>query len=175
MTRTLVPPGGIPVNGGYGEDMGWIRAAVGARQRLWLLLGVVAVALSLLTMHQLSSNHTVADAAAPADGTMHLSVEMAHVDSHEIDSGGSDHAHLTAAAGDGHPSSEAGGCPGCADPSAMAPTCLALVLLVAGWILTRPLVGRGLRLRRLLPLVPAERRSLLPRPRSLAELSVSRT
>ena len=67
--------------------MGWIRAAVGARQRLWLLLGVVAVALSLLTMHQLSSNHTVADAAAPADGTMHLSVAMAHVDSHEIDSG----------------------------------------------------------------------------------------
>lgn len=153
------------------------RVAVGARQRLWLLLGVVAVALSLLAMHQLSSNHTAADPAATVDATTaHLSSAFFHVDGHQPGTGGSDHAHLTASTGDVHPASEAGGCPGCADHSAMALTCLAaLVLLVAGWVLTCPVAWRGLRLRRLLPLVLTERRSWLPWPRSLAELSVSRT
>ena len=157
-----------------------IRAADGARQRLWLLLGVVAVALSLLAMHQLSSNHTAAGPAAPGspaaatDAAHEMSV--GHADSHEADIGGADHTHLTASAGDGHPASEDGGCPGCADHSAMALTCLAaLVLLMGGWMLTRPLAGRGLWLRRLVPLLVVERRSWRPRPRSLAELSVSRT
>ena len=161
--------------------MEWIRAAAGARQRLWLLLGVLAIALSLLAMHQLSSNHTAAGPPAAqesvATGDAHLTLNpVMHVDTHAAGTGGTDHAHLSVASGDGHPASEDGGCPGCADHSAMALTCLAaLVLLLGGWLLTRPRLGRGLWLRRVVPLLMVDSRSWAPRPRSLAELAVSRT
>ncbi|MDN5762379.1 MAG: hypothetical protein L0H41_08700 [Microlunatus sp.] len=161
--------------------MEWIRAAFGARQRLWLLLGVLAVALSLLAMHQLSSNHTAAGppaaAVSVATDAAHLTLSSgAHADTPAADAGGTDHAHLTVASGDGHPASEDGGCPGCADHSAMALTCLAaLVLLIGGWMLSRPRLGRGLWFRRAVPLLMVDRRSWVPRPRSLAELAISRT
>lgn len=161
--------------------MEWIRAAAGARQRLWLLLGVLAVALSLLAMHQLSSNHTAADPPAAqvsvATDAAHLTLNpRVHADTHAAGNGGTDHPHLTVTSGDEHPASEGGGCPGCADHSAMALTCLAaLVLLLAGWLLTRPRPGRGLWLRRQVPLLTVDRRSWVLRPRSLAELAVSRT
>ncbi|HEY5787460.1 MAG TPA: hypothetical protein VIU11_03315 [Nakamurella sp.] len=78
--------------------MEWIRAAAGARQRLWLLLGVLAVALSLLAMHQLSSNHT---AAGPPAGQVSVGIDAAHLtlnpvvhaDTHAVGTGGTDHAH----------------------------------------------------------------------------------
>ncbi len=170
--------------------MEWIRAAFGARQRLWLLLGVLAVALSVLAMHQLSSNHTAAGPPAAqvpgATDSAHLTpTSGAHADPHAPDAGGpapahltgaSDHAPLPVASGDGHPASEDGGCPGCADHSAMTLTCLAaLVLLLGGWMLTRPRLWRGLWLRRVVPLLMVDRRSWAPRPRSLVELAVSRT
>lgn len=155
--------------------MEWIRAAAGARQRLWLLLGVLAVALSLLAMHQLSSNHTAAgpsETHSPvATDTMHLTeVSSSHGSTHAADT----HPHLSVAPGD---SQSAPGCPGCADHSAMAMTCLAaLVLLIGGFMLTRPRLGRGLWLRPVLTLlVMVDRRPWAPRPRSLAELAVSRT
>lgn len=56
-------------------------------------------------------------------------------------------------------------------------TCLAaLVLLIGGVVLTRPRLGRGLWLRSAVRLlVTVDRRPWVPRPRSLAELAVSRT
>lgn len=161
--------------------MEWIRAAAGARQRLWLLLGVLGVALSLLAMHQLSSNHTAAGPPAAqvsvATDAAHLTLNpVAHADTHAAGAGGTEHAHLSVSSVDEHPASEDGGCPGCADHSAMALTCLAaLVLLIGGWMLTRPRIGRGLWIRRVVPLLIVDRRSWAPRPRSLAELAVSRT
>lgn len=158
--------------------MEWVRAAAGARHRLWLLLGVLAVALSLLAMHQLSSNHTAAgpsETHSPvATDTMHLTeVSSAHGSTHAAD----DHPRLSVAPGGSQPASGDRGCPGCADHSAMAMTCLAaLVLLIGGFMLTRPRLGRGLWLRPVLTLlVTVDRRPWAPRPRSLAELAVSRT
>lgn len=168
--------GDIPVNAGYGLDMVRIGVAVGARQRLWLLLGVVAMALSLLAMHQLSSNHTAAGhPASPSSTDATLLMSAVHAESHE-DAVGGDHAHLTPSTGVGHPVSEVGGCLGCADHSEMGLTCLAaLILLMSGWVLTRPGAGPGVWVRRLLHLRLAQRNSWLPQPRSLAQLSVSRT
>ena len=154
-----------------------IRVAVAARQRLWLLLGVVAMALSLLAMHHLSSNHTAAGPpAGPSPAASAHQMFAGDVDPHELDTVVSDHTHLTAATGEGHPLSEIGGCSGCADHSALGLTCLAaLVLLMSGFMLIRPPAGRGLWLRPLPPLMFVESRSWLPRPRTLAELAISRT
>lgn len=159
--------------------MEWIRASGGARQRLWLLLGVVAVALSLLALHQLSSNHT---AAGPARDSVPATTESAHLtlgtraDPHAAEIGGSGHVQLSAPSGTGHPAADGDGCPGCTDHSAMALTCLAaLVLMVVGWKLLPPRPGRVRRERhqqrsRWSP----DLRSWVRRPRSLAELAVSR-
>ena len=154
-----------------------IRAAVGARQRLWLLLGVVAMALSVLAMHQLSSNHTAAGHLArpsPTDATRLMSA--VHAKSHELEAVGGDHAQLTPSDRVGHPVSEVGGCHCCAGHSVMGLTCLAgLILLMSGWMLTPPGAGPGLWVRRLLRVTLVKRRSWLPGPRSLALLSVCRT
>jgi hypothetical protein len=57
----------------------------------------------------------------------------------------------------------------------MALTCLAaLILLVVGWVLSRPAAWRGVRLRRL-TLPPPAALSWTPGSLSLVELSVSRT
>ncbi|HEY5877914.1 MAG TPA: hypothetical protein VIU11_03320 [Nakamurella sp.] len=50
-----------------------------------------------------------------------------------------------------------------------------MVLLLGGWMLTRPRLGRGLWLWRVVPLLMVDRRSRAPRPLSLAELAISRT
>jgi len=153
-----------------------IRVAVAARQRLWLLLGVVSMALSLLVMHHLSSDHTAAGSpAGPSPAASAHLTSASHIDLHD-DTVGADHAHLTASTGEGHPLSEIGGCSGCADHSALGLTCLAaLLLLMSGFKLIRPAAGRGLWLRVPLPLTFVQSRAWLLRPRTLVELAVSRT
>lgn len=148
------------------------RFAAGVRARLGLLLGVVAVALSLLAMHQLSSNHTAAGPTADAV----LSLPVSHHAGHQVDAAGTHHAHLAAASADAHPASGDDVCPSCAEPSVMALTCLAaLILLAVGWVLNRPAAWRGVRLPRLLLRAVAPPETWLPWPRSLTELSISRT
>lgn len=152
--------------------MGRFRPSVAVRQQLLLWAGIVVVALSLLALHQLSLNHTVADPRAS-----HTSVAAAsHLDHHEL--GGSevgDHAHLVATV-DQHPSSTDEGCPGCAGHHVMALTCLAALILVAvGWALSGPIEWRGLRLRPLLQWQVSGPPPWRPPMVSLVELSISRT
>lgn len=149
-----------------------VRFADGVRARLGLLLGVVAVALSLLAMHQLSSNHTAAD---PTASTMVvMSPTVSHHAGHQVGAGG--HAHLPAASADAHPASGDDVCPSCAEHSVMALTCLAaLILLAVGWVLNRPAAWRGVRLPRLQLRAATPPSTWLPWPRSLTELSISRT
>jgi hypothetical protein len=149
-----------------------------ARSRLILWLAVLAVGLSLVAMHQLSSNHTAAGpgsshqyATVPEDGSHH------HAAGHPGDAG-IDHAHLVPILSGADPASgQHDGCPGCAGHSAMALTCLAaLILLTAGLLLPRPRTGRGIlqpRLRQ--PAVLSHRDWFRPPPLSPVELSVSRT
>lgn len=151
-----------------------VRFADGVRARLELLLGVVAVALSLLAMHQLSSNHTAADPTAGA--TVVLSPPVSHHGGHEVGAGGAGHAHLAAASADAHPASGDDACPSCAEHGVMALTCLAaLILLAVGSVLNRPAAWRGVRLPRPLLRAVTLPETWLPWPRSLTELSISRT
>lgn len=189
--RTTVPPVGIPVNAGYGENMHRSRPATAplrgaARSRLILWLAVLVVGLSLLAMHQLSSNHTGANPASSDTATLTVAGSSNHAADHPSETEhrdgrqgllGADHAHLLPMAGEEHPGSEQGGCPGCAGHSAMALTCLAaLILLAAGLLLPRPTGGRGILLPRPKPLpVLNLRNRCKPPPLSLVELSVSRT
>jgi hypothetical protein len=156
--------------------------AEGLRRHLWLLLAVVAIALSLLAMHQLSSNHTVAGTNAATDHAAAESVADAGSGAHHL-AAGHPHTHQL----DGHTHGQQlgvaaadqrmhdGDCPGCAGHQAMALTCLAaLILLVVGWVLSRPAAWRGVRLRRL-TLPPPAALSWTPGSLSLVELSVSRT
>jgi hypothetical protein len=154
----MVPRVGISVNGGYRKHKGRTTAAGGLRQRLQLLLGILAVALSLRAMHQLSADGTVSQLRHDQMGTA-----------------SSDHAHLVTSSWAGHPS-QATDCPGCPDHRAMALTCLAaLVMMALSWVLAQPSERRVARLRRSLlqPRLPAVRWH--PLPLSLVELSVSRT
>lgn len=141
----------------------------------------MAVAFSLLAMHQLSSNHTAAgSSAAPgvvggAPVAMSAVAPHLHGQDHSVDAGSADRTHVERM-GTGQPTSEDGGCPGCAGHHVMALTCVAaLILLAVGWVLAGPLAWRGVRLRRLLLLVVRPTSTRLPVPRSLTELSVSRT
>ena len=110
------------------------------QRQLLLWAGVLAVALSLLAMHQMSWNHTAADPMPPAG--VHLDADTGpaggHVDT--VQSGTADHAHLQIAGSTDHHSAPAGdACPGCAAHQAMALTCLvALTLLAVGWLLRGP-------------------------------------
>ena len=169
---------GIPVNAGYREDMHRSRPAAtpyagAVRSRPILWLAVLVVGLSLLAMHQLSSNHT---AASHESATVTTAGSGHHAAGHPSETG-ADHAHLLPTTGEEHPASEQGGCPGCAGHSAMALTCLAaLILLAAGLLLPRPSAGRGILQPRQTPLtVPKLRHHFKPPPLSLVELSVSRT
>ena len=166
----MVPPGGIPVDGDYPENMD--RVGVALQRQLLLWAGVVVVALSLLAMHQLSINHT---AAAPAAGSSVVTRE--HIDQGKHHAAVTDdHAHLATPALDHQPAPAHGGCPGCAEHQAMALTCLAaLVLLAIDWALRTPIPWRGLRLPLLRPrtLPPSPR--WRPPPFTLVELSISRT
>ena len=150
------------------------RFAASFRARLGLLLGILAVALSLLAMHQLSSNHTAANPTASASVVMDPPVS--HHGSHEVGAGGAGHAHLAAASADAHPASGDNVCPSCAEHSVMALTCLAaLMLLTVGWVLIRPAAWRGLRVPQLLLWAVTPPATWLPWPRSPMELSISRT
>ena len=146
-------------------------SAAGLRRQVGLLLAVVAIALSLLAMHQLSSNHTVAGTGAPWDAAGGVeSVAVTGVESHHLADG-----HWHPAATEGR-SSAGSDCPGCADHRAMVLTCLAaLILLVVGWVLVQPFAWRGVRLRRLMRPPTTTPRTWTPPTLSLAELSVSRT
>jgi hypothetical protein len=142
------------------------------RPRLLLWLSAVLVALSVVAMHQLSSNHT---AAQPTAAVVVASVNESV--GHLGDAVAADHAHWLLAEITGHPSTEEGACPNCGAHSAMALTCLAaLILLAAGWLLRGPVEWRRLRLPRIaLPPSHLYCRSWRPPPLTLAELSVSRT
>ena len=151
--------------------MGWGRRALGAH-RLLLLAGVVAVVLSLLTMHQLSLNHHAADPTAT--GTHVATTSSRHLDHHDPAAIDDDHTHLPFAV-DGHPSYDNGACPACSG-HAMALTCLAaLILLAVGWVLRRPTEWRGVRLPHVVQLLLRPSRGWMRPPLTLVELSVSRT
>jgi hypothetical protein len=144
--------------------------------RLRLLLGVAAVALSVLILHQFSLNHT---AAHPTAANKHLSATSARqLDGHDAAAIDDDHTHLVPLVVDRHqPALDNGACPGCSGHHAMALTCLAaLMLLALGWVLRRPAEWRGVRLPRTVP----DRSRHLSRNRrrpafTLVDLSVSRT
>jgi hypothetical protein len=153
--------------------MGRSRPSVVVRQQLLLWTGIVVVALSLLILHQLSLNHTVADPSATSGSAV---AAVAHVEHHEAGGGAvGDHAHLVAAV-DQHPWSADGGCPGCAGHHVMALTCLAVLIFVAiGWALSGPIEWLGVRLRPLLPRGLPEPPGWRPTSLTLVELSISRT
>ena len=172
---------GIPIEAGYGvtrRGVGAGAAAAAARSRLILWLAMLALGLSLLAMHQLSSNHTAADpASGDRVGTVTADDWSQHAAGHTGDAG-PDRAHtLPALGGTDLVSGEHDGCPGCAGHTTMALTCLAaLVLLTAGLLLPRPRTGRGiLRPRPNQPAVPRPRERFRPRPLSPVEMSISRT
>lgn len=146
-------------------------------QRRDLLLAVIVIALSMLAMHQLSINHTAAQPAATSGTLAGHRTPSTQIDSPHYPLGhGADLGHAQLVGSDiGQPGSQDSSCPGCGDHHLMALTCLAaLILLAIGWVGTAPTTGRGVRLRRhrpRAPLLPL----WLPRPRSLHELSISRT
>lgn len=73
--------------------MGRIRRSAVVRQQLLPWVGIVVVALSLLALHQLSLNHTVAD---PSPGELSVGVAT-HLDHHPVaGSEVGDHARLAA-------------------------------------------------------------------------------
>lgn len=147
-------------------------------QRLLLLwTGVVATALSLLAMHQMSVNHTAADPTSVA-------VSSATADRHAADPTHSHGQSTTAAhtpAGTSH--SAAGltapedACPDCAEHHAMALTCLiALTMLSVTWLLRGPVRWPGLLARRpTRALLQVWRLRWKPPPLNLVGLSISRT
>lgn len=159
--------------------------AVGLRRHVWLLLAVVAIALSLLAMHQLSSNHTVAGTSATTEHAAAETGAVAGSDAHHLADGhqldghthqldGHTHGQQLSVAADDQRTHD-GDCPGCAGHQ-MALTCLAAwILLVVGWVVSRPAAWRGVRLRRLMLPPPARAFSWIPGSMSLVELSVSRT
>lgn len=140
---------------------------VALRRRLLLWCSVLAVVMGLLTMHQLSVNHTAAQAINRAHGT---SAETAH-----------EHAGMSQAAIVEKSASANidGACADCGDQHhSMALTCLMILSLVAISLLAR-FVRTHVTIRvsraqtyRSLPLRSTQYR---PRARSLIELSVSRT
>lgn len=160
------------------------------RQSRWLLLAVLVTALSLLAMHQLSSEHTAvgspgtrpaSDAAGTAQaGTgLHVTVGVPYAVAGAPPL--SEHApaaprhHQTGAGVPDH-HSDAGDCPGCAHHQMMALTCLAaLVLLAVGWVLTRPAAWRGVRVRHVVAAPAAGGPQRQRRALSLSELAISRT
>lgn len=156
--------------------MGRSGPSVIARQQLVLWTGIVAVALSLLALHQLSLNHTVADPSASPVSVNAAVNRHADVDPDGLGAGmAADPTHRGAVV-DQTPGSGPDGCPGCVDHHTAALTCLAVLIVVAiGWALAGPVEWRGLRLRVLLPRLLPEPPQRRPLPLSLVELSIRRT
>ena len=148
----------------------------GLRQQVWLLLAVVAIALSLLAMHQLSSNHTVVSIPSSTEDIAQSAAVAGPDAHHRADAATAGHGQQISGTGHDDPSN-GGDCPGCVGHEAMALTCLAiLILVIAGWVLSRPAAWRGVRLRRRQLSPPAVAPPFwIPRSLSLLELSVSRT
>lgn len=146
---------------------------------LLLWTGVVAVALSLLAMHQMSVNHTAA-------GPQPFAVSSISADRHAV---GPAHNHSESATINHTPAGTVrvaavdrsltaldDACPGCAE-HAMALTCLvALTLLAVSWLLRGPVQWPGLLARRpRRALLQAWRWRWRPPSLNLVELSISRT
>ena len=152
------------------------RAGTASRaNRLLLLFGIVAVALSVPMLHLLSFNRT---AAHPTAAGKHLSVTSAgHLDGHDATAIDDDHTPLVPIIVDHHPALNDGTCPGCNGHHVMALTCLAaLILLALGWVLRRPAEWRGVQLPRSVPRFLRRLSGNRRRPAvALVELSVSRT
>ena len=135
---------------------------------LWA--GAVAVALSLLAMHQMSVNHT----AAASSNTVLAAVTGGHTDdvgaAHHI----GDLAPVSATTG---VDPAVDGCPGCTEHHVMALTCLvALALLAVTWLLRGPAPWTGWQPRRWAAAAqPVAHVRWRPPPLSLVELSISRT
>jgi hypothetical protein len=145
------------------------------RQKLLLWVGVVAVTLSLLAMHQLSLNHTAASPRSVLESsgstTGSIAGDHAHDGQHLLP--GADHPAELAVAG----TTSEDACRGCAQHHMMVLTCLAaLILLVTGWLLRRPPAAHRIRVTPLVrcPLATAVLQ-WKPPPLSWIELSVSRT
>jgi hypothetical protein len=143
---------------------------------LWA--SVLAVALSLLAMHQMSGNHIAADPMPPTG--VHLHADSGPAAGHVDPAGRSrtaDHTHLQIAGSVHDPAPADDDCPGCGEHQAMVLTCLvALILLAVGWLLRRPGRWPGLLARHLVRTVLTDRINRWSRPPiTLMELSVSRT
>jgi hypothetical protein len=174
-----------------------VSVIAGLRRQVWLLLAVVVIALSMLAMHQLSSNHAVAgtdaassglvSAALAGPGSHHLidgqaprsSRLVGHTHSRAVDAHGLDghpHGQQVSVAVPDHPVDDRD-CPDCGHHQAMALTCLAaLIVIMVGWVVARPAAWRGVRLPRLtVTAALAQAPPVRLRALSLEELSVSRT
>ena len=148
------------------------------QRQLLLWAGVLAVALSLLAMHQMSGTHIAADPKPPTGVHLdaHSGPAVGHVHT-AARSGAADHTHLQIAGSVHDPAPADDGCPGCGEHQAMAMTCLvALILLAVGWLLRGPVRWPGLLARQLTRTVLTDRSTRWSRPpMTLMELSVSRT
>lgn len=156
------------------------------RLQVLLWVGVVAVSLSLLAMHQLSLNHT---AASPLPAVESVGVvegsgsSRSIVDDRHGHAGQHGHVGQHLLSGADHPAEAAGvgtgshdACPGCAQHHVMVLTCLvALVLLATGWLLRGPPVGRTIGVAQLLHRLHVAVPRWRPPPLTWIELSVSRT
>lgn len=137
-------------------------------RRLLLITGLFAIALGIVAMHQLSSQHlpAVPDRSAPA---MHA---IQPPTGHSIDH------DMTVLVDDGDVTDLMGACAtdGCGQHAMMMDCLLALTLIVLGWCLRLPRTRPGPptnQQRRLRPAVPMP--PILSRCPSLVELSISRT
>lgn len=143
------------------------------RQQLLLWVGVVAVSLSLLAMHQLSLDHTAAGPLPVVEASDSISQSWAVSDrGHGVQHllPGVDHPAEAAASSTPHDA-----CPGCSQ-HAMVLTCLvALVLLVTGWLLRGPPTSHPVPATHRRDRVGVAVTRWTPPPRTWIELSVCRT
>ena len=170
---TTVPLWGIPGKGDYAGFMSRTATAV-LRQQLLLWVGVVAVALSLLAMHQLSLNHTAASPRPVLESSGSTSGSVAGDHAHDDQQllPGADHPADLAVVG----TTSEDACPGCAQHHMMVLTCLAaLILLATGWLLRGPPAGHRIRVTPLVHCVSTTVTRWRPPPLTWIELSVSRT
>lgn len=146
----------------------WLR-------HLLLAVSLVAVALSVVGMHQLSVGHDVA--TGPADSPAHVeSAPHSHHGDETVPLAASDHPADHTTAGIARGLGDA--CPDCADHQMAFGSCLlALTLLVLSWSLAPPRLRHlpPFLLPRLAPTMIGPALGRLVPPLSLAELSLRRT
>ena len=103
----------------------------GLQRQLLLWAGVLAVALSLLAMHQMSGNHIAAGPMPPTGVHLDADSGPAGQINTTARSGTADHTHLQIAGSVHDPAPAGDDCPGCGEHQAMAMTCLVALILLA--------------------------------------------